>query len=847
LPGIKITVPPHHDVTGAIGVAILAMQSWDGKPSNFKGFDLSRKKYQLSTFECGDCPNHCEIKKVEVEDQSPLCYGSRCEKYDLQKKKKRPSRLPDLFKEREKVLFSIHKEFTPPGKGKAKRIGIPRALFFHEFFPFWAAFFENLGFEIASSDPTNKRIIREGAERVSFDTCFPVKVAFGHILNLLQKEVDYIFLPSLINLKKEDFDYEQSYACPYVQALPYMVKACFTFDSDKKTKLLTIPIHFQRGKKHILKELGQLKNPLRVSRKDIRGAFEAAESCQEKFYSKLQRIGKQVLSDLKGDQKGLVIVGRPYNTCDQQLSLDLAKKFRELSVLSIPLDFLPLDSAVHDKKIPNMYWKYGQKILAGANLLNRNPNLYPVYVTNFGCGPDSFIIHFFRKTIEGKPFLLLELDEHSADAGIITRCEAFLDSLKNFKPRLERRPSPEIAIHTQNNRTIFIPNMTDHAYALGAAFVACGAKAEAMPESDQETLRLGRKYTSGKECYPCILTTGDMIKRLKSKDFDPERSAFFMPTANGPCRFGQYHNLQRIILDDLGYPHIPIYSPDSKDSYSNVANLDGKFRRTAWQGILGVDLLQKILWQTRPYELNKGESDRTYWKYVKELQNYLIQRNEIGALLSRASEDFQRIEVDRSEKRPVIGVVGEIYIRSNRFANNNLVEKIESLGGEARVAPLAEWFFYTNYRYKEDSLIDKRYKDYLKAVVKDWVQKRDEKRFTEKLQNGFKNLHDSPVEKILELSCSYLDRTFGTEAVLSVGKSIEYIQNYLCGIVNAMPFGCMPGTIVSALSPKIREDFDNIPWLNIAYEGLEETNELTRLEAFMHQAKQYSQRKMEMA
>ncbi len=842
--GKRITVPPHHDVIGAIGVAILAMQNWDGKQSGFKGFDLSRKKYQLSTFECQDCSNHCEIKKVEIENQTPLYYGSRCEKYDVQKRKKVKSSIPDLFKQREKILFSIHKEFSPSVKKRGTKIGIPRVLFFYEYFPFWAAFFENLGFEVVLSDPTNKKIIREGTEKVSFETCFPLKVAFGHILNLVQKNVDFIFLPSVINLKREDCDYQQNYACPYVQALPYMVKASFTFETNK-TKLLIIPVHFQWSEKLILKELRKLKGILNLPRKKIKSAYQVAENCQEMFYSELRRTGSRVLSDLKANQKALIIVGRPYNTCDPLISLDLAKKFRELGVLSIPLDFLPIDSHLEDKNVPNMYWKYGQRILGGANFINKRKSLYPVYVSNFGCGPDSFIIHFFRKSLGDKPLLLLELDEHSADAGIITRCEAFLDSLENHRPKPRRKSLPKSFVYTEDNRTVFIPNMTDHAYALKAALSACGIKAEVMPESDQKTLKLGRKYTSGKECYPCILTTGDMVKKLKSEYFEPKKSAFFMPTANGPCRFGQYHNLHRIILDELGYNHVPIYSPDSKDSYSNVVNLDGDFRRLAWQGILVVDLLQKLLWQIRPYEQNQGETDRVYWKHINKLQKFIETGKEVGGLLSSAKQDFKRIETDRFEKRPVIGVVGEIYIRSNRFANNNLVEKIEKMGGEAKVAPMAEWFFYTTYRYKEDSLIDRKFKDYLKASIKDWVQKKDEKRLIKKLEDGFQDLHDFTVEEILNLSCSYLDRTFGTEAILSVGKSMEYIQKGFSGIVNTMPFGCMPGTIVSALSAKIREDFDNIPWLNIAYEGLEETNELTRLEAFIHQAKEYQQRKIE--
>lgn len=853
--GKKITVPPHQDVTGAIGSAILAMENYKGEKTKFRGFDLSKTEYTLSTFECQDCPNHCEIKKVEIEGELALFYGSRCEKYDLVKKKKEGKEQKNLFLERENILNSIHKKFVLD-KNKAKRgkIGIPKALFFLEFIPFWRTFFENLGFEVIISDKTNKYTVRSGCEKVSADVCFPIKVAFGHIMNLLSKDVDFIFLPSIINMKKDYNFSQENYACPYVQALPYMIKANFNFaksldlrhlrmdqeidNNQKSPKLITLPLHFQRGKKSLLKELFPLKKILKVKKEKIRKAFDLAEKCQNEFYGSLQKTGEKVLSELKGDEKGLVIVGRPYNTCDPQLSLDLPKKLLDLGALAIPLDFLPQKPLDEDLKRINMYWKYGRSILSATNVIREHKNLYPVYVTNFGCGPDSFILHFFKKNIKPKPFLQLELDEHSADAGIITRCEAFLDSLKNYKES-KRKALPKVVLPQKNQKTIYIPNMTDHAYALKAALRAFGLKALVLPESDEKTLLLGRKYTSGKECYPCILTTGDFVKLLKSDEFDPENSSFFMPTANGPCRFGQYQNLQRIILDQLGYHNIPIYSPDSKDSYSNVLNLDGKFRRTAWRGMVVVDLLQKLLWQTRPYEKNPGETDRTYQKFLKRIENSLAKTKDVKKALLEAKEAFKNIKKDESKKRPLIGVVGEIYIRSNRFANNDLVRKIESLGGEAKVAPMAEWIFYTTHRYKEDSLIEKRYLDFLKGAIKDKIQKKDEHQFTKILDFDFCDLHDFPIKKVLQLSCLYFDRSFGTEAVLSVGKGIEYISKNYSGIINTMPFTCMPGNIVSALSSKIREDFDNIPWLNIAYEGLEDSFELTRLEAFMHQTKEY--------
>ena len=905
--GKKITIPPHFDVTGAIGAAILAMENHQGQKSNFKGFDLSKKRYNLSTFECFDCPNHCEIKKVEVEDDDPLYYGSRCEKYDVEKKRKAKSKesvgqsfspalcggsrqkagslaekknveegfslpqkeLPDLFKERERLLFNVNKAFAPENKVKKGKIGIPRVLFFYEFFPFWATFFENLGFEVVLSDKTNKEIIRQGCENVLAETCFPMKVAFGHIKNLLSKDVDYVFVPSLINMKRENQTCYENYTCPYVQAFPYITKATYHLN---RAKLLTIPLHFQRGRNYLLKELFLLKKSLNLSKKEIRKALNLAEKCQERFYAKLQNMGKEILDNLSETQKALVIVGRPYNTCDFSLSLDLSKKLLDLNILSLPLDFLPPDfssegdncrgriyatrtglinqaptktrnlNSAGDRKI-NMYWKYGQKILASANFIKEQKNLFPVYVTNFGCGPDSFIIHFFKKNLGGKPFLQLELDEHSADAGIITRCEAFLDSLKNFREEKLEKDLPHSLVSQTDQRILYIPNMTDHAYAVKGALEAWGIKAIVLPESDEQTLTYGRKFTSGKECYPCILTTGDLIKLLRRKNFDPEKSAFFMPTANGPCRFGQYQNLQRIILDELGYPHIPIYSPNSKDSYSNVLNLDNGFQRLAWKGMVAVDLLQKLLWQTRPYEKNKGETDKIYWHWLKKLEGFLAQRKDVTEILLKAKEDFKKIEKEEKEKKPLIGVVGEIYIRSNRFANNNLVKKIEDLGGEAKVAPMTEWFFYTTYKYKEDSLIEKRYLDFLKGYLKDKIQKKDEHKLTQLLENEFEDLYDFLVEEIISLSSLYLDRTFGTEAILSVGKSIEYIKKNYCGIINTMPFTCMPGTIVSALSNKIREDYHNIPWLNMAYEGLEDTSEIVRLEAFMYQAKQYMEKK----
>ncbi len=192
----SVKVPPHHDVTGAIGVAILAMKEKNWEKSKFKGFDLSKRSYQIDTFECKGCENLCEIRKVTVEKETPLYYGSRCEKYDVVRKVEKKD-TQDLFKIRDEILNNVYDK-----KVDGEPIGIPKILNMHELLPFWKSFFSELGFSVVLSDITNKKIIREGVENIIVETCFPIKLAHGHILNIISKGIKRIFIPSIINLKK---------------------------------------------------------------------------------------------------------------------------------------------------------------------------------------------------------------------------------------------------------------------------------------------------------------------------------------------------------------------------------------------------------------------------------------------------------------------------------------------------------------------------------------------------------------------------------------------------------------------------------------------------------------------
>ena len=838
--GKKITVPENHDVTGAIGVALLAMKERNWEKSNFKGFDLYNRRYEITTFECKGCPNMCLIRKVSIEGEKPLFYGSRCEKYDVVRRKKRVQ-LPDLFAERERLLLAPY-----PGEEElpedAPIIGIPRLLTFHELLPFWKAFFTELGYRVVLSDPTNKELVRKGVESVVAETCFPVKVAHGHVLNLLEKGVKRIFVPSIITMEKFHPSFEHAQTCPYVQSFPYVVRSAIDF---KGVEVLSPVISFALGESEVEKALVELGRRLGRTAPQVRWAYQRATEHQRRFYRALKARGKEVLEGLRKGERAMVIVGRPYNSCDPGVNLDIPKKLLDLGVLAIPMDMLPLEEMADREGLREMYWRYGQRILAAAHFVKDDPRLFAIYISNFGCGADSFIGHFFRDTLRGKPHLLLEIDEHSADAGVITRLEAFLDSLKATRRPEEKKP-PRGKVAGDPQRIIYIPYMCDHAFAFAAAFEACGVEARVIPESDQETLYWGRRYTSGRECYPCILTTGDMVKLVKSPDFDPKRSAFFMPSGNGPCRFGQYHRFHRMVLDELGYSEVPIYSPNQDETlYKDLGILGSRFTRLGWWALVSVDLLMKKLLETRPYEVNPGETDRVYRECLQKVCEAIRKGSEMEELVEILREARRRLDsvpVKGKGTKPKIGVVGEIYVRMNRFSNEDVVRKIETLGGETRLAPMVEWIHYINKMAKRRALKRGHLSNYLGLLLKEFYQKKDERRLAETFRGSIEEPEEPPTSTILELARPYLHDSFEGEAILTVGKTIDYALKGASGVVNVMPFTCMPGTITSAILKRYRDLNGNFPVLNMAYDGQEQSNILTRLEAFMYQARQYQEK-----
>ncbi len=852
----KIIVPPHHDVTGAIGMAIIAkrhMEAKKGAMSTFKGFDLSKRNYEIKSFECKGCDNLCEINRVQVDgEKEPLYYGSRCEKYDVKRKKKSllDKNMPDLFAEREELLIKSHNEYqerfnnkqAANNGGKNYRIGIPRIFFFNDFLPFWSTLLWELGFEVELSSNTNRQIINKGIENILSESCLPHKIAHGHIKDLMNKNVDVIFLPSFINFNP-DSKSMRSFACPYAQTMPYIADIAFG-----KIQFLKPIINFERGREYLIKQIYHSLKPFHISKSDIRHAFTKAEEMQKKFTVAVKKRGVEILENLS--ERTIVIVGRSYNAFDSGMNLEIPKKLAALGVFSIPMDYLSLEIVDISSKWTNMYWRSGQNILSAAEIIRDNPKLFAIYIGNFSCGPDSFIQRFFEQSMANKPFLLIEIDEHSADAGVITRCEAFLDSIssrENIPAGFPRKIKPLSISKGTSNKIVYIPRMSDHVFGIAAAFEICGLNAEVMNVSDIETIKIGRRYVSGKECYPCAITTGDMLKKTFSSDFNPDKAVFFMPSGAGPCRFGQYNILHRLVLDEIGFSHVPIYSPNQDESfYSELGIVGSDFTKQAWKGIIAIELLMKCLHETRPYEIHKGDTDSLYEEYLTKIYKALQNCNgALPELLSEIKKSFSAVPKSKEEK-PLIGIIGEIFVRHNSFANEDIIKKVEALGGEVWLAPVEEWLYYVNLMALRKSWIRLRNNSFSKNVAKDmvstvitrYIQNRIEHEFSKPFKGFLRTLKEPTTTEILKNASPYLHDSIEGEAVLSIGKAIDFVKRDASGIISAMPFGCMPGTIVSALLKGLKQD-TGIPCFSVAYDGVEATCSDIQLETFIHQANEY--------
>ncbi len=823
LPDKILMVAEHREVSGAIGAALLARTATVNQVSKFKGFaSIVEADCNLSTFICKQCDNNCAITRMKVPGENPTFYGSRCDRYDATLSRDRQQ---TFFDEREKLLFREYNANTISGIS----VGIPRALLVYDYAPLLIGFLNSLGVKLVLSGKTNKEIMERSVETAYTDSCFPIKLLHGHTSYL--KENDFILFPCTIRLGTRDGNENQKYACPLIQASPFIVRQVLGLED----KLLVPIIDFSKGNDDVISNLVNVAVRMGFDKNTALRAAHAGLTSQQRFERDKTELSVKLLQQVRdGGRLGVVLVTRSYMSQDSGANLGIAEKLAQLGVVPIPLDFLPLDTVDPKKFSDRPYWDCESRFIAAGDITSRDPKLFCLALTNFGCGPNSFLLKELEDIMGSKPLGQLEIDEHAAEAGIVTRLEAFVDTIEGFarSGKLEQRTKDIYRGTTtliNQNKTLIIPRMAPHADVIAATMEAFGVRAISLPEPDEKNLLYSNPFTSGTECLPFRVTLGDFLRFYQENGHDIKDVEGFMSGSFGPCRLGKYATEQIRILKDIGFD-LPIRTTISNNAYRDIG-LGTRFELLAWKAVVAVDYLQKLLWRVRPYEREQGASDKLFDIYLRKLSDLARAKADFKPLLKQASREYKDL-IDRTlPRRPLVGINGEIYLRSNVFSNRNMVKACENVGLEVVVSPVSEWFKYTSHRNLEDAFQDKNILKIIKSYIRKRIQENDERTIASLFND---NIHENEptTAYILNKSGRFLSPRCGSEAVLSLGSGIDWLENpAFAGVISVMPHGCMPGGIVAAMSEKF-SDLYRKPWISLTYDGFPETNNSVRINEF---------------
>ncbi len=826
--GAEIVVSPYCHVTGAWGVALLAAQRLAARSerTRFRGLDLSDREVSLTQEVCDICENYCRITYAHIEGETEVpSWGYLCGRDPEDEEKRDPVEFEPVLERERLVNRAIARHRVKPQPG-SPIVGLPRSLSTFSHRALWQSLLGHLGVRVLLSTPTDRALIERSQSLIGAEYCLPEMVAHGHVADLLEKDnVDWVFVPHLVSDVVPE-EHSNAFFCPLVSAGASPVRASLAVRGEPGIDRLLKPIvDFRWSLKRQVSELLEvLGEPLGVSRSRVARAWQEALATQREFEESVRITGARLLAELREEGRPIVLIaGRPYNLFDGGANLELPLKIADHGYSVFPMDFVPFDEVELGPEFYNLYWTYGQKLMKALIWARDQPDVYPIWFTNFKCGPDSFLLTYGEHVLGDKPALILELDSHGGDAGYLTRVEAFLDVMEIGRPVQESAPklpyredpAEEIA-----RRHVWVTHMNPFSTPFAAATLrAAGYDASPLPEEDEETLAVGRSVTRGGECLPMVVTVGRTLQTLRDIDGDGSDQALFIPSACGPCRFGQYRVADQLIMTKAGYGGLAFLSPNNDNAYQGLGD---RLRLDIFGCIVAGDIFFKIGTRYRPYETVPGQLDGM----LEAAKKHLLADIEFGIPLEESLDEalrpFRSLEKPESTK-PLVGVVGEIFVRCNPFANDYVVRAIESYGGEAWMAPFHEWVLYAAWEHGRRAREGWDLLGQAKSYLKNRVLFEREERMYEVAGALLEDRHEPSIDAMAELALPYAPYNFAGETLVTIGRAIEFFASGAQLVVNCAPFGCVAGSIVTGLMNEVQKDYGK-PVMSMYYDGTGDLN-----------------------
>lgn len=848
--GREVVRPSIAGLMGAFGAALIALENYEvgEKTETLSLAEIDTFTAEKEFTHCGLCENNCMLTVTLFSDGRQFITGNRCER-GARIKIKREDKKVNLVDYKYRRLF----KYRPLRKKEAIRgeIGIPRVLNMYENYPLWHTFFSDLGFRVKLSPRSNKELYEQGMETIPSDTaCYPAKIAHGHIQALIDSGVPMIFYPGVVFEREESKEADNHFNCPIVQSYPDVIRN--NVDDIREGKVdYRNPYLNLANEASVAKVLGRCFKDLGITQEEINSALHHAYKELEVFKEDIRQKGEETLLMLnqKGE-RGVVLSGRPYHL-DPEINHGIAEVITQEGFHVLTEDSVSHLSDVGNLRVVNQ-WVYHSRLYAAARVVAKSKNLELVQLNSFGCGLDAVTTDQVEEIMDqyGKIYTVLKIDEGSNLGAIRIRLRSLKAAVNerdksNFEPT-KRFEEPEKIVFTKEMRkkhTLLLPMLSPiHQSGLfDIALEASGYNVVCLPAMDREAINVGLKFVNNDSCYPAIISIGQLVEALQSGKYDLNNTSVMMSQTGGGCRATNYIPLLRKALNDAGFPQVPVVSV-SLGNKGVESNPGFKYTLPMLKrivvAILYGDLFERVVYRTRPYELEKGQIDALHEEWLKKVEGNVRNGSltQFNRNMKKIIKDFDTVPIS-NEVKPKVGVVGEILVKYSPTANNDIVRLLEAEGAEAVVPDLIGFMNYSLYNqiWKYDNMgMPKKNKNLAEMAIKliEVVEKPMDKAL--RASERFTGIHS--IYQLAEDASKILSIGNHTgEGWFLTGEMIDLLKTGVNNIVCMQPFGCLPNHVVGkGVIKELRHQYPKSNIAAIDYDpGVSIVNQLNRIRLMM--------------
>ena len=852
--GVHATRPDIAGIMGAFGAALIARERHEeGTVSTMLSIEeINALTYTTKLTRCQGCTNHCLLTINRFSDHRQYITGNRCER-GLGKEKNKEN-IPNLFEYKNKRLF----DYEPLKAEEATRgtVGIPRVLNLYENYPFWAVFFRELGYRVVLSPQSTRKIYELGIESIPSESeCYPAKLVHGHIAWLIHQNVDFIFYPAIPYERNEFPDANNHYNCPIVTSYSENIKNNVDEITNGQMKFYN-PFMAFTSEEILAKQLVEfMQNNFNVPESECRQAITLAWKELENTRLEMQRKGEEVLKYMEENhRRGIVLAGRPYHV-DPEINHGIPELINSYGICVLTEDSISHLGKLERPLIVMDQWMYHSRLYSAANYVKTRDDLDLIQLNSFGCGLDAVTTDCVNDilTNSGKIYTCLKIDEVNNLGAARIRIRSLLSALRVKEKKNEKRTlkpaNYERVIFTEEmkkNYTIICPQMSPiHFELLLPAFRAAGYNLSIPDVPARECVDVGLKFVNNDACYPSLIVVGQIMSAVMSGDYDMTKTAILISQTGGGCRATNYIGFIRRALIKAGYPDVPVISINMVGLEKNPGfTFTPSLIQHGLYALEFGDIFMRCLYRMRPYEQVPGSANALHEKWKEKVIDFLgntkmLSHRKYKKMCREIIADFDRLPITE-EKKPRVGVVGEILVKFLPAANNYIVDLLEAEGAEAVVPDLTDFLLYCcyNQNFKTDYLGESKKAKRINNLLVwffEWLRK-DARAALEKSEHFTPTAYIKDLAKDASHIVSCGNQT--GEGWFLTAEMLELIHQGATNIVCAQPFACLPNHIVGkGVIKEIRHEYPKANIVAIDYDpGASEVNQLNRIKLMLSTA-----------